>query len=143
MAVLEGACNVVQSRLIVNVPIPPGKFDYICTYPRMDDNYKALREEIEKKFHVTIRRKMVETNVLILTVQSPDALASKTSTNEFSNLVKPGAFSIRGATFFTLAADLEESLGTVIINEARIGEKFDIDLKWDSTADGFGTDSEG
>jgi len=137
MALLEGACNVVQSRLIMNAPIPEGKYDYIATYPRMSDNLKALQEEIKKKFGLTVRREIIETNVLILTVQSPNAPGLKPGPGNFSNHVEPDSYSIHGATLYTLDADLENSLGTVIINETQISGKFDIDLKWDSTPDGL------
>ena len=137
MALLEGAYNVVQSRLIVNAPIPEGKYDYIVTYPLMSENLKRLQAEIEKRFGVTIRREIIETNVLILTVQSPNAPGLKPGTGNFSNHVEPGSYSIRGATLFTLDADLENSLGTAIINETQITGKFDVDLKWDSTPDGL------
>ncbi len=137
MALLESAYQVVQSRLIVNAPIPEGKYDYIATYPQLNDNLKALQEEIKKTFGVTIRREMIETNVLILTVQSPNAPGYKSSTARFSNHIEPDSYSIRGATLFTLTADLENSLGIVIINETRITRKFDIDFKWYSTPDGL------
>jgi uncharacterized protein (TIGR03435 family) len=137
MALLETAYQVVQSRLIVNAPIPEGKYDFIITYPRMNDNLKALQEEIKKTFGVTIRREMIETNVLILTVQSPNAAGFKPSTGPFSNHVEPDSYSIHGATPYTLVADLENSLGIVIINETKLRGKFDIDFKWDSTPDGL------
>ena len=137
MFLLEGAYQVVQSRLIVNVPIPEGRYDYIVTYPRINDKLKALQEEIKKTFGVTIRREMIETNVLILTVQSPNAAGFKPSTGPFSNHVEPDSYSIHGATPYTLVADLENSLGIVIINETKLRGKFDIDFKWDSTPDGL------
>jgi uncharacterized protein (TIGR03435 family) len=137
MALLETAYQVVQSRLIVNAPIPEGKYDFIITYPRMNDNLKALQEEIKKTFGVTIRREMIETNVLILTVQSPNAAGFKPGTGPFSNQVELGSYAIHGATLYTLVADLENSLGTVIINETELRGKFDIDFKWDSTPDGL------
>jgi uncharacterized protein (TIGR03435 family) len=137
MALLETAYQVVQSRLIVNAPIPEGKYDFIITYPRMNDNLKALQEEIKKTFGVTVRREMIETNVLILTVQSPNVPGLKPSTGNFSNHVEPDSYSIHGATLFTLTADLENSLGTVIIDETKLRGKFDIDFKWDSTPAGL------
>jgi uncharacterized protein (TIGR03435 family) len=98
---------------------------------------KALQEEIKKTFGVTVRREMIETNVLILTVQSPNVPGLKPSTGNFSNHVEPDSYSIHGATLFTLTADLENSLGTVIIDETKLRGKFDIDFKWDSTPAGL------
>ena len=137
MALLETAYQVVQSRLIVNAPIPEGKYDFIATYPRMNDNLKALQEEIKKTSGLTVRREMIETNVLILTVQSSNAAGFKPSTGPFSNHVEPDSYSIHGATLFTLVADLENSLGTVVINETKLRGKFDIDFRWDSTPEGL------
>ena len=136
MALLEGVYNVVQSRLIVNAPIPEGKYDYFATYPAEQDSLKALQEQIRKQFGLTGRAEMIETNVLILTVQSPNAAGFKSSTSPttpFSNQVEPGSYAIRGATLYTLVADLENSLGTVIIDETKLRGKFTIDFKWDST----------
>jgi uncharacterized protein (TIGR03435 family) len=137
VALLETAYQVVQSRLIVNVPIPEGRYDYILTYPRMNDNLKALQEEIKKTFGLTVRREMIETNVLILTVQSSNAAGFKPSTGPFSNHIEPDSCSIHGATLFTLVADLENSLGIVVINETKLRGKFDIDFRWDSTPEGL------
>ena len=137
MALLETAYQVVQSRLIVNAPIPEGKYDFITTYSRMNDNLEALQEEIRKRFGVAVRREMIETNVLILTVQSPNAPGLKTGAGQFSNQAEPGFYAIHGATLYTLVADLEVNLGTVIIDETKLKGKFDIDIKWDSTPDGL------
>jgi uncharacterized protein (TIGR03435 family) len=137
MALLETAYQVVQSRLIVNVPIPEGKYDFITTYPRMDDNLKALQEEIKRTFGLTIQREVIETNVLILTVKSPNAAGFKHNNGSFFNQVEPGSYSIHSATLYTVVADSEVSLGTVIIDETGLKGKFDIDLKWDSTPDGL------
>jgi uncharacterized protein (TIGR03435 family) len=137
MALLETAYQVVQSRLTVNAPVPEGKYDMIDTYPQIPESMKALQEEIKKTFGVTVRREMIETNVLILTVQSPNVPGLKPSTGNFSNHVEPDSYSIHGATLFTLTADLENSLGTVIIDETKLRGKFDIDFKWDSTPAGL------
>jgi uncharacterized protein (TIGR03435 family) len=137
MALLEGAYNVVQSRLIVNAPIPEGKYDFIDTYPEAQGSMKGLQDEIKKKFGLTGRSEMIETNVLILTVQSPNAPGLKPSADNFSNNVEPGSFSIHGGTLYTLVADLEVSLGTVVIDDTKLRGKFDVDLKWDSTPDGL------
>jgi uncharacterized protein (TIGR03435 family) len=137
MGLLEGAYNVVQSRLIVNAPKPEGKYDFITTYPRMSDNLKGLQNEIKRTFGVAIRQEMIETNVLILTVQSPNAAGFRPSTGNFSNHVEPDSYSIHGATLYTLVADLENNLGIVIIDETGLRGKFDFDIKWDSTPDGL------
>jgi uncharacterized protein (TIGR03435 family) len=93
--------------------------------------------EIKKTFGLTGRPEMIETNVQILTVQSPNTAGFKPSSGKFSNQTGPDFYSIRGATLYVLVADLEVSLGTAIVNETRLQGNFDIDLKWDSTPDGL------
>ena len=134
---LLGAYNVVDTRLILNVPLPETEYDFIDTYPRVNDEMKGFQEEIKKKIGLTGRRIMIETNVLILTAPSPNALGLKPSTMSFSNNMEPGSISLRGAFPYTLTYDLEFSSGTVVIDETRLRGKFDVDLKWDSTPDGL------
>ena len=135
--VVADTYSVLQSRVIVNVPMPNGKYDYIFTYPRMSDNVRGLQEEIRKMFGVTIRREMIETNVLIMTVSSPNGIGLSPHTNSFSNHAEPGSYSIQSGRLSALAWDVENSLGTGIIDETRIRGQFDFDLKWDSTPDGL------
>jgi uncharacterized protein (TIGR03435 family) len=134
---LEGAYNVVSSRLILNGPVPEGKYDVLCTYSSTPASMKGMQEEIKKTLGLIGRPEMIETNVLILTVQSPNAGGLNPGAILFSNNVEPGSISMRDATFYTLTYDLEVSLGTVVIDETKLKGKFDVDLKWDSTPDGL------
>jgi uncharacterized protein (TIGR03435 family) len=129
--------DVLPSRVVVNVPMPNGKYDWVGTYPQMRDSVRALQEEIKKMFKVTIRREMIETNVLIMTVSSPYGIGLSHSTNSFSNHSEPGSYSIRHGEIYTLILDLEDSLHLPIIDETRTGGRFDFDLNWDSTPDGL------
>jgi uncharacterized protein (TIGR03435 family) len=70
-------------------------------------------------------------------VAFPLAAGFNPSRNQFSNQMEPGSFAIHGATLYTLVADLEDSLGTAIIDETKVKGKFDVDFKWDSTRDGL------
>jgi uncharacterized protein (TIGR03435 family) len=140
MDLLGGAHNVVPSRLILNAPIPEGTYDVLCTYSHYSQapaSMKGMREEIKKKLGLIGRRVMVETNVLILAVRFPNAAGLKPGTSLFSNTEEPGSISLRGANLYTLVWDLENSLGTVVLDETRLRGKFDVDLKWDSTPDGL------
>jgi uncharacterized protein (TIGR03435 family) len=134
---LETAYQVVQSRLILNAPVPGGEYDFITTYSQAGEAMTNLQREIKKTFGLTGRPEMIETNVQILTVQSPNTAGFKPSSGKFSNQTGPDFYSIRGATLYVLVADLEVSLGSAIVNETRLQGNFDIDLKWDSTPDGL------
>ena len=126
---LLGAYNVVDTRLILNAPIPEKEYDFIDTYSKMDDEMKGFQEEIKKKIGLTGRRVMIETNVLILTVQSPNAAGWKPGAGKLSNQIEPGSLSMRDVALYTLTYDLEFSLGTVVIDETGLKGKFDVDLK--------------
>jgi len=136
-AVVAGAYNRISSRIIWNTPIPEGKYDYIDTYDPMQASMRGLQEEVQKEIGLVGRNELIETNVLIVTVASPLAAGFKPGKSQFSNQVEPGSYAIHGATLYTLFADLEDRLGTVIIDKTKVRGKFDIDLKWDSTTDGL------
>jgi len=137
LELLLGAYNVVDNRMILNVPLPETVYDFIDTYPRMADEMKGFQEEIRQKLGLTGRRVMIETNVLILTVASPNAPGLKPGGNPFSNELERGSISLRGAAPYTLVYDLEFSLGMLVIDETRLRGKFDVDLKWDATPEGL------
>lgn len=131
------AYGIIPSRIILSVPVTKEEYDVIITYPNMKEGAKVLQEDLKKKFGLVARRVMIETNVFILTVQHPNAAGFKPSTSPFSNDEKPGAYSVHGATLYTLVSDLEDYFGVAVINETNIKGKFDIDLKWDSTSVGL------
>jgi uncharacterized protein (TIGR03435 family) len=137
MALLESAYDVWQSRIIVNVPKPDGKYGFILTYPEMSKNVEGLQTQIEKRFGLEVRREMIETNVLIMTAESPNPRGLKSSTNRFSNQAEPGSITIRDASLFTLVTHLEDNFGTVVIDETGIRGHYDLNLKWDSTPEGL------
>jgi len=114
---LEEAYNVIESRLILNAPMPGGKYDFVDTYAVTAESMQGLQAAIKKRFALTAREEMIETNVLILTVQSTAGPGLKGSTSRFSNHVTPEAYAIQGATIYTLAADLETTLVVAMIDE--------------------------
>ncbi|HWC60953.1 MAG TPA: DUF3738 domain-containing protein, partial [Verrucomicrobiae bacterium] len=134
---LLGAYNTVDTRLIIETSVPEQKYDFIDTYHNVNDEMKGFQEEIKKQIGLTGRRVLIETNVLILTVQSPHAPGLKTGIGPFENDIKPGSLVLRSAFPYTLAHDLELSLGTAVIDETKLSGKFNVDLKWDSTPDGL------
>ncbi|HLX73047.1 MAG TPA: sigma-70 family RNA polymerase sigma factor [Verrucomicrobiae bacterium] len=135
--ILIQAYNVLPSRLIVNTPLPEGEYDFIDTYLKGPDKMKGLQVEVKKTLGLAGRRAMIETNVLLLTVQSPNATGFKASTSAASYHTEPGSYSLHGGTLYGFVADLEDILGVVVIDETRLRGKFDIDFKWDSTPEGL------
>ena len=63
------AVPISRARIIFSVPVPEGTYDFISNVPK--NQRGALQQEIKNKFGLVGRREMIETNVLILTVQKP------------------------------------------------------------------------
>jgi uncharacterized protein (TIGR03435 family) len=131
------AYGVHPAQLIWNVPVPEGKYDFVATYPQIEDSKKAMRDEIKKMFGLTGRHEMIETNVLILTVKSPDATGLLPAAGQFSGNEGPDFYSAHDRNINTLVDYLEQNLGMVIIDQTKLAGNFDIDFKWDETPDGL------
>ena len=67
-----------NSRTIFLTTLPQGRFDYISNLT--SGSGEAMKQLIKKKFGVVGRFAMVETNVLLLLVQNPNAIKLKPST---------------------------------------------------------------
>lgn len=135
--ILIQAYDVLPSRLIVNTPLPEGEYDFIDTYTAIPEQMRGLQLEVERRLGLAGRRALIETNVLLLTIRTPNASGLKASTNAISYDERPGLYSYHGATLYGLAADIEDKLGVVVIDETRLRGRFDIDFTWDSTPDGL------
>lgn len=72
--IIGRAYAIRPARIIPDVPLPDGKYDFIANLPQgAEANEEGLRQEIKKKFGLIGRREQIETNVLVLMVQSKDA----------------------------------------------------------------------
>ena len=129
------AYGVRPAQLILTVPLPDGKYDFIANLTAgIEANQEALRQEIKKKFGLIGRRETIETNVLILTVQSRNAAGLKPAAGQFSGSQGNDYYSAHGQSISALVDYLERSLGmVVVIDQTGLTDNFDIDFKWDST----------
>jgi RNA polymerase sigma factor (sigma-70 family) len=114
--------------------LPPGSYDFISSL-RRDDN-KALQQEVERKFDVTSKREMRETDVLLLEVKSPNAPGLKRSV-ERGGGGSGGRGHIGGVNMplSQLADIVEPYLQIPILDRTSLTGRFDINLNWD---DGHG-----
>ncbi len=131
-AVVETAYDFWSfARIIVTAELPKGGYDFIASLPSR--NAEALRQEIKEQFGVVARRELVETNVLLLKIQYPNAQGLKLNTTQSkaSQLgMRPGHFFCVNSSIDDLSMNLENMLQTPVINQTGVGNKFDIDLKW-------------
>jgi uncharacterized protein (TIGR03435 family) len=131
------AYGVHPAQLIWNVPVPDGEYDFVATYPQIGDSIKTMQDEIKRKFDLTGRHEMIETNVLVLMVKSPKATGLLPTAGQFSGNEGPDSYSAHDRGINNLIDYLERNLGIVIIDRSKLDGNFDIDFKWDETPDGL------
>ncbi len=131
---LQNAYQVREPRIIFSGKKPEGRFDYIDSVP--DHQLEALQAAIRKKFGLTGRREMRDTDVLRLKVANANApgfhrAASPRSPN--LNNTAAGLFKIRNETMANVTHSLEMYLRTPVIDETGLTGRFDASLRWDAT----------
>jgi uncharacterized protein (TIGR03435 family) len=127
-----------KEHLIISVPVPKGKFDYIANLSAVGKNNYSLNQSslgvaIRKKFGLEVRREHIETNVLLLTVRSSNAPGLKLNSDPFQwgpQLTKK-SFSCHGG-IWKLVQSLEDYFGTIVVDRTGLTGHYDINVKWDS-----------
>lgn len=125
------AYDIRPAQLVLTFAMPKGKFDFIANLP--GDNRQALQQEIKKKFGLAGRRVTMETNVLVLTVQSRGAAGLKPASGQLSGSQGNDYYSAHGQALSPLVDYLERFLDVVVIDNTGLGGEFDVDFKYDST----------
>ncbi len=131
------AYHFTKSQMIFLTAVPEGRYDFISNLPKGQD--EALQREIQRKFGVIVRREMIETNVLNLTVRSShaDGLRRSNARSRTAFSAGPGSLVCHGQMIYTFVDYLTRSLGTPVIDQTGLHENLDIDLNWDSTTEGL------
>jgi uncharacterized protein (TIGR03435 family) len=136
--IIARAYGIPPARIIPDVPIPDGKYDFIANLTQgVEANQEGLRQEIKRKFGLIGRREQVETNVLVLTVQSGDAAGLRRSAGRPAGLQTDDSYSAHHQTIWTLVNYLEQSLHVVVLDQTGLTDNFDIDFQWDKTPEGL------
>ena len=132
---------ISRARMIFSVPVPEGTYDFISNVSR--NRHEALQQEIKNKFGLDGRREMIETNVLVLTVQNPNATGLKRYPSPGYHVSKSnGILSLSNYPLSALPILLENNmlvapydpqnklLGIPVVSRTGLTGCFD--LKWDS-----------
>jgi uncharacterized protein (TIGR03435 family) len=133
--IIARSYGVRPDRLLLATPVPKGQFDYIANLP--EGNEEALRGQIEKQFGLVGRKELIETNVLVLTVQSRAAPGLKPAVGQHSGSQTDNSYSAQGQYIWSLVNYLERFLKVPVIDRTGLTGYYDIDFKWDSTPDGL------
>jgi uncharacterized protein (TIGR03435 family) len=132
------AYGVGPARLILTVPVPAGRYDFIANLTTgIEANQEALRQEIKQRFGLSGRRERIETNVLVLAVQSRDAVGLKPTAGHPSGSQGDDYYSAQDQSISPLVDYLGRALGVVVIDQTGLSDSFDIDFKWDQTPEGL------
>jgi uncharacterized protein (TIGR03435 family) len=137
-SIFPHAYRMNWARTVYKVQLPPGNYDFIANLSQ--GSAEALQREIERKFGLSAKREVRETDVLVLTVRRPNApglrppdpnrfgpLAHETGTSGSS----AGQFECRNNPLSTLANFLESCFQIPVIDRTGLAQHFNIDLKWE------------
>jgi uncharacterized protein (TIGR03435 family) len=134
-SMLTLAYMIHSDRLLCSVPVPKGRYDYISNLPQW--SIEALRQEIQKQFGLSVRREVIETHVLILTIKTPNARGLRHPFGPIYFSQSSDSYSGHNLALWDLVEMLRARLGTMVIDGTGLHEDYDIDLKWDSTPEGL------
>jgi len=136
---VEDAYGVSHGRTIFSVPVPEGNFDFFSNIPGRAR--PALQQELKKEFGLTAWGELIDTNVLVLTIQRPNAPGLKPSRpSEFvggNEDWSTRSFSCANQPISDLDGIIQDYLGVPVVDQTGLTGNYDIHLKGDSTDEGF------
>ncbi|MGH7951035.1 MAG: TIGR03435 family protein [Limisphaerales bacterium] len=142
---LGAAYDVDRYHVVFQTEPPVGNYDFIANLRGgVEANRMALRQLIEKQFHLVGRKEMREADVLVLTLKTRYAPGLQPNTSDSSDIRNQhGAGYWRGfnLTSANVAGRIEIYLKMPVVNRADLPGRFDIDLKWDEQVEGQNPDA--
>jgi uncharacterized protein (TIGR03435 family) len=142
---LGAAYEIGRYHIAFQTEPPVGNYDFIANLRGSEEaNRTALRQLIEKQFHLVGRKEMREADVLVLTVKSSYAPGLKRNTSGSSNISnQSGVGYWRGfnLTSTNMAGRIEKYLQVPVVNRADLAGRFDVDLKWNEQVEGQNPDA--
>jgi uncharacterized protein (TIGR03435 family) len=137
--IVQSAYGSTVGRMIFSVPLPEGKYDFISNFPQNADT--ALQQEVRKKFGLTARHELIETNVLALTIRNRNTTGLRPSANRvdsFSNRDRASAsYMCVNMPISNLAGFLDDYFRTPVVDQTGLTGTFDIVLNGNSTPEGL------
>lgn len=124
------------SRIILPENFRNKNYDLMLTLPSSPPNNPraALQEEIKKRFGYVAHLETIETNILILRVDSPIAPAlqpTKGGLPSYPMRSTRGQIAIKNQEVNGVAACFSALLKTRVVNQTEIKGRYDVDLQWE------------
>jgi uncharacterized protein (TIGR03435 family) len=137
VSIVQAAYDATTGRMIVSVPVPEGKYDFISTQP--NGQQEALQQAVKGKFGLIGKHTLIETNVFMLTLRNrnvPGLNANSDPTGQ-NNSRTSDTIQCVYAPMSKLVEFIENALGTPVVDRTGLTGHFDIYVKWDSTPEGL------
>ena len=127
-------------RLNFATSVPPGTYDLISNLPH--GAFDALRQKVRENLGLEVRRVLVETNALILTIQSAKApgMHPATEADQKNGMLWKTQNSFTATNLdgmWILAQYLEDYYGAIVVDRTGDPRNLDVTLKWDGTPEGL------
>jgi uncharacterized protein (TIGR03435 family) len=144
-SLLGAAYQMSRYRVIYLTTPPTGNYDFIANLRTGDEaNREALRQLIEKQFHLTAHKETRESDVLVLTLRSRNAPGLKPNPSRSTS-----ANSDAGAGYWrasnvspgNIAGRLERYFKIPVVDRTGLTGRLNVNLKWDEQVEGQNPDA--
>jgi uncharacterized protein (TIGR03435 family) len=134
-SIFASAFGFGGTRMIVEAPLPEGRYDVVMTVPweRRAAADRVLQGAVQAAFGVSAEREMREMDVYILTAvdgnfpgRSPTVMTDGISVSQL-----PGEFEAMNVTFASLSGPLQSAVGLPVVDETGSAERYDLRCTWD------------
>jgi uncharacterized protein (TIGR03435 family) len=136
IGILSSCYRINSVRIITNCVLPEGRFDFVVKTPakHSDSPNNWLRQAVETTFGLTAKRESREMDVYVLTARNPNSehLSPTVSTGGSSSSSGPGRIQAVNGTMESLAWSLENLLKKPVLDETKLTNRYDFELKWDA-----------
>jgi uncharacterized protein (TIGR03435 family) len=120
-----------HARTILPPAMPREHFDVMSTMP--GGSATPLKDELQKRFHVTAHTETRPADVLVLKVQNPNPPNLKPHNGDDGNsswVAGNRKTAIRNQQFSGLVYDIESRIGRPVIDETGLTGKYDFEIQW-------------
>ena len=117
------------TRIVPLVELPPGRFDFIASLP--SGNPEALQREIKRQFGLVAKMETRDTEVLLMTVKSPQAPGLKPNQrSDGRGGLRLGRLDFSGVPMGFLRLDLEDYFQMPVLDRTGLTGNFDMQARW-------------
>jgi uncharacterized protein (TIGR03435 family) len=142
---LGAAYQIDRYHITFETEPPDGNYDFIANLREsVDANRMALRQLIEKQFHLVGKKEIRQADVLVMTVKNRNAPGLQQNTSGLPNIRNQhGVGYWRGSnlTSANIADQIEKYFKKPVVDRADLTGRFDVDFKWNEQEEGQNADA--